>query len=171
MSFLKGKRVYLSAPIENETGTVNWREETKQVLTERFGLEVFDPYADPKQQWAPCLMEARKNKDFETIKEISKRFVRKDLALVDRADLLIACLPYKVATTGCTHEIINSNNCKKPTLLMCPQGREFVPLWYWGFISDEFMFGSWDSVYTYLQDVEDGKYKDNDRWAYVYGLI
>ena len=171
MSYLKGKRVYLSAPIEHEAENANWRDEIKKSLISRFGLEVFDPFADPKQQWAPSLVKAREEKDFETIKRVSKNFVRKDLALVDRADFLIACLPYRVPTTGCVHEIINSNNAKKPTLILCPQGKEKVSFWYWGFVAEECMFGSWDEVFNYLQEVEDGKHKDNDRWAYVYGLI
>ncbi len=81
MSYLKGKRVYLSAPIEHEGEANNWRQVTKQVLVSQFGLEVFDPYADPKQQWAPSLVKAREEKDYESIKRVSKNFVRKEGAL------------------------------------------------------------------------------------------
>lgn len=171
MSYLTGKRVYLSAPIEHDGDNPNWREDIKKTLVSQFRLEVFDPFADPKQQWAPNLVKAREEKDFETIKKVSKNFVRKDLALVDRADFLIACLPYRVPTTGCVHEIVNSNNAKKPTLLLCSQGKEKISFWYWGFIDEKCMFGSWNEVFNYLQEVQDGLHKQDDRWAYVYGLI
>jgi hypothetical protein len=168
--FLHGKRCYLSGPIENGSGP-NWRDEPKQVLTERFGIDLFDPFADPKQVWAEELYKARSNKDFDTIVRIAKCFVRKDLSMVDRADFLIAYVPYKVPTTGTHHEIINSNNAKKPTLLVCPQGKEFVPLWYYGFIPPECMFGSWEELYAYLDEVDRGRHKTNNRWHFIYGMV
>jgi hypothetical protein len=103
--------------------------------------------------------------------KIAKAFVRKDLAMVDRADFTIAYLPSGVPTTGTHHEIINSNNAKKPTMLVCPQGKEFIPLWYYGFIPHEFMFGSWDGLWEYLCEVNKGKHVHNDRWAFTYGLV
>lgn len=169
---LVGKRCYLSGPIENDTNpTHNWRNEPKIILTEEFKLNVFDPFDDPKQQHTSDLYKARDEKDYETVAKIAKGFVRKDLCLVDRSDLLIACLHYKIPTTGTHHEIINSNNAKKPTLLICPQGKEKIPLWYFGFIPHEMMFGSWDDLYNYLREVNNGMHKHNDRWAYVYDLV
>jgi nucleoside 2-deoxyribosyltransferase len=170
-SYLTGQRVYLSGPIEHGQPGDNWRTAPKKVLAERFGLDVFDPFDDPKQQWVPALTKAQAEKDFETMVRIARQFVKKDLKMVDRADIVVSYLPRKVPTTGTHHEIINSSNQKKPTLLVCPQGKEFDPLWYYGFIPTEFMFGSWDDLYTYLDEVNQGKYKDNDRWAFTYGLI
>jgi hypothetical protein len=170
MSVLKGKRAYLSGPIENGEG-INWRDEPKKVLVSSFGLDLFDPFADPKQKWTDDLLQARKDKNYPKISEIAHRFVRKDLAEVQAARLLIAYVPYRVPTTGTTHEIINSNNNKVPTLLVCPQGKEFIPLWFYGFIPHEFMFSSWNELYDYLAEVDAGKHKDNNRWAYIYGLV
>src|SRR5581483_419345 len=108
MSFLKNAKVYLSGPIEFGDDKVNWRLDPKEVLAQEFQLNVFDPFDDPKQQWAPLLEEARSRNDYETMRQIAKNFIRKDLCLVDRSDFLIAYLPYKVPTTGTHHEIINS---------------------------------------------------------------
>lgn len=171
MSFLQDKRVYLSGPIENGDGS-NWRDEPTKILTERFKINIFDPFKDPKQQWLPALKEARENEDYDEIQKIARSFVRKDLCMVDRSDFLIAYLPHKVSTTGTHHEIINSVNAKKPTLLVCPQGKQYAPLWYFGFISHEVVFGSWEALYEYLEKVNQGEYKGkNHRWDYVYGLI
>lgn len=168
---LKDKRCYLSGPIEHDTSGLDWRVDPSKILREEFGIDLHDPYCDPKQQWAPRLKEAQQKKDYETMTSIAKSFVRKDLTMVDHADFVIAYLPYRVPTCGTHHEIITSNNEKKPTLLVCPQGKEYVPLWYYGFIPHEFMFGCWEGLYGYLREVNGGLHKHNDRWAFVYGLV
>ncbi len=168
-TYLKGKKVYLSGPIEH--GKENWRLAPKQTLIKEFGVDLFDPSDDPKQQWLPMLQKAREDKNLESIKKIAEKFVRKDLGLVDRSDIVIAYLPYQVSTCGTHHEIILSNEAKKPTLLICPQGKEFIPIWYYGFISLEFMFSSWEELFDYLREVDAGLHKDNDRWGFVYDLI
>ena len=168
---LKGKRCYLSGPIQYDTTNLNWRIEPTKTLTEEFGIDVFDPFADPKQQWVPKLEAARKQEDFEEIKRIAKKFVRKDLAEVEHSHMLIAYLPLKVPTTGTHHEIINANDRKKPTFLVCNEGKASIPVWYFGFIRPEFMFGSWDELYNYLREINAGHHTDNDRLARIYDLI
>lgn len=168
---LRGASCYLGGPIQYDTSGVNWRVEPTKVLTERFGISLFDPFSDPKQMWLPELKAAQETKNYDEMVKIATRFVRKDLDKVDRADMLIACLPKGVPTTGTTHEIIYSNNRKKPTLLVCPQGREEVPLWYWGFMNPDHFFGSWDDLYKYLSEVDAGLHAENRRWHYLYDLI
>jgi len=167
---LTGKRAYLSGAIEFGE-KIDWRDEPTKILTEEFNIDLFDPFKDPKQQWVSTLHEARDKKDFETMASIASSFVRKDLCMVDRSDFLIANLPFGIPTTGTHHEIINSVNAKKPTLLVCPQGIEKLPLWYYGFVSIDFMFGSWEELYEYLREVNEGLHKDNKRWHFVYGLL
>lgn len=171
MSVLNGKRSYIAGPIEFDASGVNWRTEPKNVLRNHFQIDLIDPFEDPKQQWTEQIAKAKKDQDLDTIVKISKAFVRKDLNLVDRSDFIIAYVP-PIRTVGTIHEIINSNNAKKPTLLVTGTGNiTDVPVWFFGFISTEFMFGTWDDLYNYLDEVNDGKHQDNDRWAYVYGLI
>ena len=171
MKYLENKLCYLSGPIQYATGE-NWREYPNKILSEEFGIKVFDPSKDPKQQWVPALKEAQANKDYKTMARISKSFVRKDLGILDRSDFLIAYLPVNVATVCTCHEIINSNNSKKPTLLVTnADDITKIPLWYFGFISLDFMFAGWESLFTYLREVNTGKHKNNDRWAFVYDLV
>jgi len=149
INYLAGKRAYLSGPIECDNLSHNWRNEPKKILIEKFQIDLFDPFADPKQVLTGDLNKARENNDIETIVKIAKGFVRKDLAMVDRADFVIAFLPYKVPTTGTHHEIINSNNAKKPTLLVTDSLTiSSIPLWYFGFIPTEFMFAGWKKLYN-----------------------
>lgn len=167
---LSEARAYLSGPIENDLADVDWRLEPISVLRREFGLYVFDPHADPKQQWLPKIKEAHEREDYKEVSRIAKNFVNKDLGVVDRCDILIAYLPKGVQTTGTVHEIINSNNAKKPTLLVS-EHRKNIPLWFYGFIPPELMFSGWDELYGYLREVNEGKHQDNRRWAFLYGLI
>lgn len=173
MGYLNGKTCYLSGAMENCNLNYNWRTEPIKILKERFGLEVFDPYSDPKQQWVKELKAARESKDYKTISKIAHAFVRKDLCLVDRCDILIAHVIPSVPSVGTVHEIINSNNAKKPTLLVNPiSGKENIQSWYYGFIDyQNGMFGSWDDLYDYLDQANKGMHQDNNRWDYIYGKI
>lgn len=171
MGYLYGARGYLAGPIECADPTIDWRSEPKRVLIHDFGINLFDPYTDPKQQWFSKLSKAKEAEEYDAVTMISKKFVRKDLSIVDRADLVIAYLRRNIPTTGTVHEIINSNNAKKPTLLVCPDGKKYIPSWYFGFIPHKNMFNSWNDLYDYLKDVDCGKYMDDDKWSYVYKII
>lgn len=169
--YLRGKRCYLSGPIEYSDIGINWRDAPTEILTKRYGIDLFDPFADPKQQWVPTLMKAKEDKNYDEMRRIAKSFVKKDLSMVTHSHLLVAYLPYKVPTTGTHHEIISASDLKKPTLLVCPQGKHNVPLWYYGFIPHNNMFGSFEELYARLDEINNGLHKDNDRWSLVYGLI
>lgn len=170
-SYLAGRRAYLSGPIQYDETGLNWRVEPTSVLTQEFGINVFDPFADQKQQWLPTLKKAQEELDYETMRDVAKKFVRKDLAEVDHSHMVIAYLPLKVPTTGTHHEIINANDRKKPTFLVCPQGKHNVPLWYYGFIKHQFMFGSWQELYIHFHEINEGKHTDNDRLWRIYDLV
>ena len=168
---LAGKKAYLGGPIEQCNAKENWRPPVMETLKTKFGIDVFDPFSDPKQQWVNALNEAKAAHDYETIRTITKRFVKKDLQIVQKAELHVAYIPRGVPTTGTVHEIVVSNQCKNPILLVCPEGKIHVPLWYWGFIPHKHFFGSWEEMYAYLAEVEDGKHTDEFLWSYIYGLV
>ena len=171
MNVLRGKHLYLSGPIENGDPTSNWRVEPTNTLSGTFGLNVFDPNSDPKQKWLPELFDARDSCNFDKMAEIATKFVRKDLQIVQRTDILVAYLPKNVATTGTHKEIDEAWDNKIPVLFVCPQGKQYNPAWYFGYIKHKYMFGSFLDLYEYLWEVEDGKHQDDLRWAMVYGLI
>ena len=168
-NYLKGARCYLSGPIEYDTGK-NWRLAPSKKLVKEFKIHLFDPFKDPKQQWAPLLKAARAEKNYDEMARIANDFVRKDLSVVDECQFLIACLPLGVPTTGTVHEIIVKSLSKKPVLLVCPEGKWNIPFWYWGFIPHSQMFSNWNDLYKYLREVDQGK-NDNYRWDYVCGRI
>jgi hypothetical protein len=168
---LKGKKLYLSGPIEHDDMGFNWRTEPKKTLSERFEMDVFDPFEDPKQVKAEGLKKAQEKADFDEMERIAKQFVRKDLKKVDKSDLVIAYLPYRVCTTGTKDEINLNWRNHNPTLLVCPEGKQYVPLWYYGIIPHKYFFGSWEDCYDFLQSVIEGSQKDDFLWAWMYDLI
>jgi len=170
MNYLKNSKFYLSGPIEfgNE---INWRKDVIENLKVKFSINVFDPFSDPKQQWIDKINQYKEEKNFNKLTEIANKFVRKDLTMVDRCDALIAYLPYKVPTVGTHNEIINANNMKKPIMLICPEGKENIPIWYYGFMKHEIFFNSWNEIYYYLENVNKGNLIKNSRWDFVYGVI
>jgi nucleoside 2-deoxyribosyltransferase len=167
MGALHGKRCYIGGPIEFDTNAYDWRMPLKEFLTE-LGVQVFDPLDDSKQSLQPDLLAARDRKDYEAMRNIAKTFVEKDLGIVDRMDFVIAHIPHKIPTTGTVHEIVVSSNAKKPTLLVCPQGKNMAGLWYFGVIPHQHIFGSWIEVEAYLNEVDVGRHTDDRRWRFVY---
>jgi hypothetical protein len=173
MGVLQGVRAYLSGAIEQavEDGE-DWRIGPRRVLRNEFGINLFDPFEDPKQQWAEPLRQAREDCDYEVMKEIATRFVQKDLTMVSRSDMLVAHLPYGVPTTGTHHEIVKGIEDKKPVLFVCPQGKQYNPLWYFGCgVPLDHFFGSWDALYSFLRRVEEGQLRHDRRWHYIYKMI
>lgn len=163
---LKGKKIYLSGPIE--FGEEDWRPEPKKRLKSDFGIDVFDPYEESKRLWHERIVRAKANLDFRDLSEVSKSIVSRDLGMVHRSDALIACLPYMVPTIGTHHEIIESMNTGKPTMIVCPEGKNKIPIWHFGFVPLECIFGSWDELYTYLFEVDANRAGDG-RWDFIRG--
>lgn len=166
MNYLKNRTVYLSGPIE--FNVEDWRTSIKKVLEERFGLNVFDPATDPKQVQLPTLHKLREEGKYNELAEIAHGFVRFDLGILDRSDALIAYLPYKMPLFGTVHEIVFSDMKKKPTILICPEGKDKITTWAFGIVNHKYMFGKVDDMYSYLEEVDSGKHKDNDRWYFLY---
>jgi hypothetical protein len=195
----KGALCYLSGPITHDTSTTNWRPPVMNTLRERFGVSIFDPFSDPKQNKTDAIKAAKEAQDKQEVQRLVSGFVRKDLAVVDRSDFVLARFAYKhvyfpedlvpelfcndevamkplarllqVPTTGTIHEIINSDLYHKPTLLVSECGWWTLPEWLLGFIPTRYWFSSFEEVYDYLQDVDRGKHMNDDRWALVYGLV
>jgi len=166
LNILVGKRVYLSQPLEF-ADDYSWRTEVKNRLKSEFGLKVFDPSDDPKQGVIEEIYKLRQAEDYDKLSKLAWSFVRKDLGICDRADMIIAYVPKDVKTTGVVHEIVNSNNAKKLTLLVEGTCKSKVPLWYFGFIDHNHIFGKWEELFKYLQEVNEGKHQDDPRLFFL----
>ena len=167
-TFLSGKTFYLSSPIE--FGTNDWRHDFKEKIIKKFNLNIYDPFLDPKQQWVQQIAEARKEKDFDKMASVARRFYLKDCLMVDKTDGLIAYLPYKIATHGVPCEILQSVKANKPTYIICPEGKELIPIWYYGMISHKKMFGNINDLIDYFDKINNAKIDDDCLW-HIYDII
>jgi hypothetical protein len=127
---------------------------------------------DPKKIKSQGISEIKDRKklfeeeNFEEIRRQVKIIVRKDLRCIDISDFTITYLPRGVRTTGGTHEIIQSDTQRKPTLLLCPEGIKYIPTWFFGIIPLKYMFASSESLMAYLERIDNGKDLD-DRWQFI----
>lgn len=169
MSFLENRRLYLSGPLEL-CDDLNWREKPSEILKNEFKVDLFDPFQDPKQQRVEELNAARKARDFETVAAIAHDFVKKDLTMVDRSDLVVAYLPYKVPTTGTHEEIFRANLSKKPVCLVADGDLFHLPTWYFGYVKKEFMFDDWEQLFKYFRLVNQGL-ATSHRWDFIYNKL
>lgn len=168
---LLNSKMYLSAPIEYEKVTEDWRKPVKDYLTNRFGINVFDPAADEKHKINDVLEPALDKGDFDLVERIATAFVKKGMSEIDRSDFLVLYNPRGVPTTGCPCEVHHAVQLKKPVLIVSPQGKHAASKWYFGYIRHRYIFGSWQELYDYLQEVDEYKHKDNHRWWYVYKMV
>ncbi len=209
MGYLQSSKCYLSGAIDNDHTGVNWRPTVILELTTCFGIDVFDPFSDPKQNKGDAIKQAKDDRDKQRVQQLISGFVRKDLGVIDRSDFIISRIGFQdvylpedinnfeityeyfdeddggtvasiasskprraqIPTTGTIHEIINSDLYHKPTLLVCEDGWWNLPSWLMGFIPTQYWFSSWNELYSYLQEVDDGKHQEDDRWHLVYGLV
>ena len=169
---LKDRVLYLSSPIQFEDiKRPDWKTSVVETLTSRFGIAVHDPAKDEKQKRATQLETAIQEGNFDEAEEIATCFVKKDLAIIDRCDFLVAYNPLGVPTTGVPCEVHHAVSLKKPVMIVCPEGKKNVSRWYMGYLRHRYLFGDWDSLYEYLDSVN--KYKEfaNHRWWVVYGMV
>ena len=116
MSYLKNKRLYLSA-YQNDIDPT-WRNSRLKFNWIDSALMFLIQTLTRNNNGKPNLAFAKLKCDFDEMSRIAKLFVRKDMQLVQRADIVVAYLPPDVPTTGTHHEIINSWSYKNPTLLV-----------------------------------------------------
>lgn len=170
MGYLENKQIYLAGPIEFDLSE-NWRVPVLDVLTNRFKINVFDPSIDEKQNKAKLIDKALEEGNYDEVECIARQFVKKDLGTIQRSSALIACNLFKVPTTGTPTEVMHAVNLKQPVMIVCPQGKKFASRWYFGCIKHQYIFGSWNELYDYLDEVDRGLHKNNHRWAFVYDLV
>lgn len=179
MNYLKNKKVYLTGSIlnphqENNDG-VGWRNKITPILKNKFNIQVLDPCQKHIAMGDNRLNEIGKSKDkfkklikeekWEKVKEDFWPIVRTDLRLVDHCDFMILNYDPCAPTVGTIHELVVATFEKKVTLLKYKKEQlgYFNP-WMATFIKPHHFFSEWDSMWEYMQEVNDGK-KDTSYWV------
>lgn len=171
MGRLRGTTVYLSGPMDRvEDGGVGWREDLSPFLWD-MGIGVFDPCKKPivgvkeDDNTRDQIYDAKANGNLDLARELMRPISNADLRMVDVAHFIIVYLDLDVHMAGTYHELSLSIMQKKPTLIMCKQGRNKIPNWWFGVVPPELFFNSWDEVKSYVNHIDlDDEIDDLNRW-------
>ena len=72
---------------------------------------------------------------------------------------------------GTIHELINSLNQKKPTLVVVEGGKEVAPNWLFGIMDFNFIFDSFGELYDFLGLIDTEAIQANlSRWVFFDNL-
>lgn len=171
---LKGSLCYGSGPVDRvpDRGR-GWREYIKPKLKE-LGVGFLNPLKKPFYGnyveddtfviRRDSLLELKMYDDLAELMKV--KVCRPDLSMVDKSDFLIVYIDTDVHMAGTYHELSSAITQRKPTLIMCKQGKQGIPFWWWGVIPHEFFFSSWDELLLYLKQINDGKIEATKRWRF-----
>lgn len=182
MNKLKHSLAYLAGPMDRvPDGGVKWRVMISNKLMQ-MGIGVLNP-CDKPTNFAKETEHTRNHtnllkKDglFNSVKSIMKPICNIDLRFVDIAHFLVVYIDTDVHMAGTYHELSLAITQKKPTLLMCKQGKNNIPNWWFGVVPNELMFSSWDELLSYLHKIDSGENIDDlNRWRFldfdkIYGI-
>ena len=175
MNRLGNLRCYLAGPIDHaDDDGVGWRKDMTVWLQER-NVQVLDPCDKPIKDVRYKEIEGEKIQMFELkntgryfeLTQRMKEIVHMDLRMVDVSDFVIVYLDMDARPFGTVHELINSLNQRKPTLVVIEGGRINASNWLFGIMDYNFMFDNFEDLQTFLDQIDSGNtIGDLSRWVF-----
>lgn len=167
---LNKTKTYLCGPIEAGNGR-SWREKITEDLKE-IGVICYDPYNKPfevdldeTEDLNALMKQWRAQGDYDKVTSKMKDIRSFDLALVDKADFIIAYFDPSQMTCGTWEEVFWANRQKKPIFFVVKGGKKACPLWMFGTIPHKYIYESFEEVLSVLKDIDSGKILiDSKRW-------
>jgi len=172
---LKGLRVYLAGPIDHaKDDGIGWRDMMKPFLSDK-GMLPLDPCDKPINyasygevgEEKSKMMELKKMGRFFELSEQMKAICHVDLRMTDIADCVVVYINPEVPMCGTIHELINSLQQRKPTLVVIEGGKKKAPNWLFGIMDFNFMFDSFDELKEFMCLVDEAAFNpDLTRWVF-----
>ena len=104
---------------------------------------------------------------WDELREISKEVVLIDLRMVEVADFMIAYIDPDLHLCGTYDEVFESLRHRKPTLIVHKGGKARMSMWLRGKLNHNFVFDTFDDLYSYLEAIHDGTIEpDYTRWVF-----
>lgn len=164
---------YLCGPIDEAPDDgIGYRKEIMR-LSKEYDLKI--KFLDPTNKLEGLQSEVgdeqdrieryRKRKRWKDLTEFMKLIVRADLRQVDLSDFIIAKIDKSIHMCGSYHEIILADIEKKPILAVIEGGKKNAPAWLFGILDHKFMFDSEDECVKYLDKVNRGEVRIDDKWV------
>lgn len=105
---------------------------------------------------------------FEEVKRQMKDIVGFDLRMVDYSTFIIAKIDPDVTMTGTIWELSYAVQQKKPVLVFCTKGVQYIQNWLYGTLDYKYFFNTPDEVVNYLKLVDSGETDvDYRRWKFL----
>ena len=172
---LKGMRIYLAGPIDHaKDDGIGWRNELKKFIKKK-GAFALDPCDKPISYAAygevgtekTKMLELKKMGRFFELSEQMKKIAHVDLRMTDVSDCVVDYLNPNITMFGTIHELINSLQQRKPTLVVIEGGKKNAPNWLFGIMDYNFMFDSFDELEEFLTLVDEASFDpDLTRWVF-----
>ncbi len=174
MGRLKGSICYLSGPMDNaKDGGIGWRKEVTPKLWE-MGIGTFNPCDKPcigydeNVEFRQQLATAKQKEEWEELKLLTKGIVGVDLRMVHLSSFLIMYIDMDIFMFGTSIEFAWAIQQRKPVLIVCKQGKKYIPFFAFGVNPVEMMFDNFDDMFVYLKYIDESPVIDNKRRWYFF---
>lgn len=169
MNFLKGTRGYLAGNLENVTGQEfrDWREWFEEEML-KINIFCFNPcetvlknFPVEHESFQKQVKGLRAKGDFDELNRLMKDVRRRDLAMVDKCDFVVANINPDKPTWGTTEELAMAIRMNKPIYLVINGGLGLknIPLWVAGMVRPECWYETLDEVVENLRKIDSGEIK------------
>ena len=165
MSLLKGTRGYLAGNLENVSGdeSSNWRGWFKRSVAE-MGIKCLDPtktvfknFPVEHEGFQREVKEMRENHEFDELNRKMLDVRRRDLAMVDKCEFVVANIDPSKPTWGTTEELAMAIRMNKPIYLVIKGGLKNIPLWVAGMVKPDSWYASLETVVMDLWRINSGR--------------
>lgn len=169
--FLRGTRTYLIGPMDRaKDGGKQWREKLTPFLR-KIGVIVMDPCDKPIQigaesdEFRSNIAKWKNSGEYDKIKETVRIIRQIDLRMTDISDFVIVYIDVDVHCCGTYEELFWANRLKRPTLIVCKQGKRNCPGWLFGTVPHQHIFSDFGELKLYLKKINNEGPEDKDkRW-------
>lgn len=150
-----------------------WRKTSSEFLWS-LGAGVFDPtnkpmnLLDEDENFVNEIRELKQLGRYDEVRIKMKKVVTADLSMLDRSDFCICYLNNDVQMTGTIGELHYAALEKKPTIVVCEQGKHNIPNWLFGIgLSHEHFFGSFKTAEQFITRIHLGTEDLSDDWKFI----
>ena len=169
---LKNQRCYLSGAMDRVSdGGVGWREKISVYLKAR-NVVVLDPCKKPinigfeDSENRENRQKLKQQGHYDHIASDMRVIRNTDLRMVDISDFLIVNLDLDVHPCGTYEELFLANRQMKPIIVRVEQGKEATPDWLLGAIPHDNIFGKWEELTDYLDNINYDNIRPKKRWIF-----
>jgi hypothetical protein len=148
-----------------DDGGIGWRTEVEHRLINELGVKAYNvlnpcnkplssismPLSDEKE-----LCKAfRDNENWDGLCDLVSKFMKVDLRMVDKADVLICDISATDKLTGTIHEIVVARQQHKPVYVVDTRGKAQMSGWMLALVGHQRCFDSMDKVFAQLSMIKE----------------